>query len=320
MSEQEPSGEFLGDEYLIMLGIEQAASHERIIDDATARRIAMQLHTGQGSGLYSFGSSGAIEHDVIGPEVAFGWSVSKVDQEPIQALWYDRLALYLQEHHEDRGPVEGWQRLTQDGRPLGNIEDLEPLDPEQEARKQRIDVWVGDTAAYAAGALNGEWIDAARDADELHDAVGRLLQNSPEPGADRYGIYDQMGFEDIKLGTQMSLERVAKIARAIDTHGVPMALWIEHQGYGTDDEIDRAVTRFETAYLGYFETEAKFLDMLQEESGHDTIEEAIREHLPPELTDYLSFDVKAWYRDKQARGEIHVLRRRGQRGIYAFLS
>jgi len=63
MERQPPGGEYKqivvpplpesGDERAIQLGIETARTEDREVDDATARRIAAQLHGGQSSALYT---------------------------------------------------------------------------------------------------------------------------------------------------------------------------------------------------------------------------------------------------------------------------
>jgi hypothetical protein len=53
------------DQRAILFGIEAAKAEEREVDDATARRIASQLHGGKTSALYGLASAGAIDEERV---------------------------------------------------------------------------------------------------------------------------------------------------------------------------------------------------------------------------------------------------------------
>ncbi len=65
------------DERAILLGVAAAEAEKRDIDDATARRIASQLHGGQATALYALASSGTIDEQQIYRELA-----AKFEQQP----------------------------------------------------------------------------------------------------------------------------------------------------------------------------------------------------------------------------------------------
>ncbi|MGH3903839.1 MAG: antirestriction protein ArdA [Pseudonocardiaceae bacterium] len=104
-----PIYEQLSDEQRIQRGIADARSEGRPIDDATARRIASQLHGGQDSALYALASSGAIL-DRLEREIA----EAVQDLPPARDSWIDALLAYAEWRGEDRGPREGWATLSAD--------------------------------------------------------------------------------------------------------------------------------------------------------------------------------------------------------------
>lgn len=99
---------------IIRSGLLAAELEGRVIDDGTARRLAMQLHGGQATAMYSLGSCGAINQEDLAWEMVRDMhSIPRGDE---LRLWYDDLASYCIEKG-DRGPQEGWYRLTADDAP-----------------------------------------------------------------------------------------------------------------------------------------------------------------------------------------------------------
>ncbi|MDQ3154018.1 MAG: antirestriction protein ArdA [Actinomycetota bacterium] len=105
----EPIYEQLSDEQRIQRGIAEALHEGRVIDDATARRIAGLLHGGQDSALYALAASGALP-DRLEREIG----ESAQDLPPELDSWNDALLDYAEARGEDRGPREGWAELTAD--------------------------------------------------------------------------------------------------------------------------------------------------------------------------------------------------------------
>src|SRR5687768_7754754 len=79
-------------------------------------------------------------------------------------------------------------------------------------------IYVACLAAYNAGTLHGEWLDADQSAEELHEAIRGMLSKSPKPGAEEWAIHDYHNFGDIKLSEHESLENVAALAELITEH------------------------------------------------------------------------------------------------------
>jgi antirestriction protein len=97
------------DEQAIQRGIEAARAEDREVDDAVARCIAGQLHGGQASALYSFVTTGSLEHERLDDELARLYR----DPNPRVAEWASVLGIYAL-HREHKGPVDGWATLWPD--------------------------------------------------------------------------------------------------------------------------------------------------------------------------------------------------------------
>ena len=116
----EPIYEQLSDEQNIQCGIADALNEERVVDDATVRRIARQLYRGETGALYVLASSGALP-DGLEREVA----ESIQDLPPETDSWIDALLDYADARGEDRGPREAWGELTGDepGQPVPSTQE-----------------------------------------------------------------------------------------------------------------------------------------------------------------------------------------------------
>lgn len=97
------------DDYLIDCGIEEADQDERLLDDATVRRAAAQLHGGQFSAMYSLASCGAVDHERLEGELRRDAELFK-DDERMQRIC-QHLGSYI-EVNAGRGPVSDWHTLT----------------------------------------------------------------------------------------------------------------------------------------------------------------------------------------------------------------
>lgn len=97
-------------------------------------------------------------------------------------------------------------------------------------------VWIACLAAYSAGRLHGEWVDAT-DETELEEARDRILASSPVPGAEEWAIHDYEGFGGLssELGEYPDLADVAKIGALIEEHGEAVALAIDALEPDLDD-------------------------------------------------------------------------------------
>ncbi len=124
-------------------------------------------------------------------------------------------------------------------------------------------IYVACLAAYNNGRLHGEWIDADQSADELHEAVARMLAVSPEPGAEEWAIHDYDGFGSLRLGEYESMERVATIAAGIAEHGDAFSAWLSY-----DESQDVTDTQsFENAYRGEWDSLRAYAEDYAESTG-----------------------------------------------------
>jgi antirestriction protein len=124
-------------------------------------------------------------------------------------------------------------------------------------------IYVACLAAYNNGILHGEWIDADQSADEIHEAVRRMLVASPQPGAEEWAIHDFEGFGELRLGEYESLERIADIAVGIAEHGPAFTAWLS---YDSDrDPVD--MSAFEDAYRGEWDSLRAYAEDYAESTG-----------------------------------------------------
>src|ERR1035438_9767364 len=86
-------------------------------------------------------------------------------------------------------------------------------------------IYVACLAAYNAGKLYGEWINANQDADDISTEITAMLKASPEPFSEEWAVHDSEGFGPIELGEWPEIKRVSVLARMIQEHGDAFALW-----------------------------------------------------------------------------------------------
>jgi antirestriction protein len=159
-----------------------------------------------------------------------------------------------------------------------------------EADKPRI--YVACLAAYNRGVLHGRWLDAARDAEDLHADIREMLAASPIPGAEEFAIHDAEGFGDHRIDPHENIEDVAALAALIVDYGTVVAAYASHTGV----EIAELAARFEDAYRGSYQSTADY--------AHDLLDEQLSA-LPENLRCY--FDYVAYARDLDINGDIVVI-------------
>lgn len=270
----EPSADpRFNDELAIWAGIEQAQAEERLIDDATARRIACQLHTGQSSAMYSLASSGAVDYDLLSAEMR---RETATEADPDVRGMYASIGLYA-ESHAGRDSVAGWHELTTD-----TPEGTTSLETDE---RHDIEIWIGCLATYDAGRLHGRWFDAAVESEVLHGAAAQVVASSPIPNAEDYYIGDYEGFYEVNV-EGASIETVARVARLIAEHGEPFAKWLVYQGL---EQIDYVEQNFEDFYLGEYPSREQYVEhVLRETEAYRFLESA-----PEYLRDFISVDLEA---------------------------
>jgi antirestriction protein len=124
-------------------------------------------------------------------------------------------------------------------------------------------IYVACLAAYNNGLLHGGWIDADQSADELLEAVARMLASSPQPGAEEWAIHDYEGFGSLRLSEYEPLERVATIAAGIARHGDAFSAWLSYDE--SQDATD--MQSFEDAYRGEWDSLRAYAEDYAESTG-----------------------------------------------------
>jgi len=199
------------DEQAIRLGIEAARGDGRPVDDTVARVIAVLVHGGQGSALYSLASTGNLTDDRLQDELRR--LHDEADEKTLE--WVEALEAYAATR-EERGPVDGWSQLwpaalepTTDAADEGGVEESDsepaagPISGGSQALGQVVAHIVVD---YRGDALEGTerephnelddmpWGDAARwrPDDDVHDSNLDLLFAAV--GDEQVGSTDDMGW------------------------------------------------------------------------------------------------------------------------------
>jgi antirestriction protein len=85
-------------------------------------------------------------------------------------------------------------------------------------------VWVGCLAAYNSGRLHGEWVEVTPDAEEMQDAIDRVLKSSPIPRAEEHFMADCENLPGHLTYEGAHAEELAAYAEALETadlNGIP---------------------------------------------------------------------------------------------------
>ncbi len=165
-------------------------------------------------------------------------------------------------------------------------------------------IYVACLAAYNSGRLHGEWIDANQDAEDIGEAVQRMLGQSPEPGAEEWAIHDYEGFAPLRLSEWESFERVSAIAVGIVEHGSAFAAWLAY-----DESRDPSDVRaFEDAYQGEWDSLRDYAEDFAESTGMNQLAESAG-------SPYITVDIDALERDLDI--ELYTVET-GHHTIYVF--
>jgi antirestriction protein len=160
-------------------------------------------------------------------------------------------------------------------------------------------IYVACLAAYTAGTLHGEWMDAAQDADSLHREIQRILKKSPEPFAEEWAIHDYQGFGDIRIHEYQSLSEVSRLALLLDEHGEAFAAYAAHVDTATEES-------FLDAHCGHWDSELAY--------AQELFDELYAHEIPEHLRFYVDYD--AFSRDIFLDGHFSV--RSSDFGVYVF--
>ena len=168
------------------------------------------------------------------------------------------------------------------------------------------EIYVADLAAYNAGILRGEWIDANQDADDIHAEIEEMLNGSPKPFAEEWAIhnYEQFYGAENYLGEHPNLEDVATAAELISEKGELAGLVIAHF-CGDLDEAKRAL---EDMYSGEHDSLADYAEELSEGSIGN---------IPDNIARYI--DYEAMGRDMELGGDVFTLKTNDSK-VHVFLN
>ena len=153
-------------------------------------------------------------------------------------------------------------------------------------------VFVACLAAYNAGELHGEWIDAT-DEDEMNEAIQKILSSSPEPDAEEWIICDHDNFHDLSVYQYAPIDEVARLGALVEEHGQAFAAYAAHTG-----QADATEEGFQDHYQGHWDSEKAFGEEMFDECYLDEVPESVRPYIDYEkfardlfINDY--FSVKA---------------------------
>ncbi len=156
------------------------------------------------------------------------------------------------------------------------------------------EIYVADLAAYNAGKLRGEWIDANQDVDNIRAEIEKMLSSSPELFAESWAIHDYEQFYGVGdyLGEYPDLEDVATAAELIAERGELAGLVIAH----FCGDLNDAKQALEHKYSGEHDSLADYAEELSEDSVGD---------LPDFIARYIDYEKMG--RDLELGGDLFTL-------------
>ena len=166
-------------------------------------------------------------------------------------------------------------------------------------------IYVASLSDYNNGRLHGDWLDAARDADDLSQDIDGMLAKSTQPDAEEWAIHDYEGFGAFRLGEYENLGMVAMIGMGIAQHGRPFSHWANLVGTADGERLDR----FEDHYRGNWNSMAAYAEDFLDDMGV-----SVESFTPGWLSCYVSIDFVALGNDLAADletaddpdGTVHV--------------
>lgn len=190
------------------------------------------------------------------------------------------------------------------GEQVGDIDEHETGSlPAEQAPEERPQIWVGSLSDYNNGVLYGQWLDAARDPEDIHRDIHSLLAGSPTAAqsgeiAEEWGIFDYEGFGATRIDEHESIGYIAKLAQGITEHGLAYAAWADVM---QDEEL---LDGFQDAYLGHFDSVEAYVEQLVDDCGYD---ELLDRAVPESLRPYVQIDIAALARDMALGGDLHTV-------------
>jgi antirestriction protein len=154
------------------------------------------------------------------------------------------------------------------------------------------EIYIADLAAYNAGHLHGQWVDATLDIDDIQAKISEILASSPVgKEAEEFAIHDYSDFWEVELGEYPDLATVVETARFLNEHGRLGAKLISY----CDGELDTAIESIENNYCGEYRSTADFAEELTEETTQ----------IPESLKFYIDYDKMA--NDLEIGGDIFTI-------------
>jgi antirestriction protein len=174
-------------------------------------------------------------------------------------------------------------------------------------------IWIGSLADYNNGDLHGNWLDAAREPEEIHADIQTILASGPAArrgeAPEEWGVFDYEDFGSLHLGEYESIEDVARLAHGIAEHGAAFAAWAE-----ATDRDEATSEGFAEAYCGHFDSVADYAEQLVADiEGDELLEKTVPEWLQP----YVDIDFDALGRDMELGGDIFTAPA-DDGGVYVF--
>lgn len=152
-------------------------------------------------------------------------------------------------------------------------------------------VYVACLAAYNAGKLHGEWVDAT-DEDELQEGIARVLKTSPIPNAEEHAFHDFENFGSMSLGEYTNVDTLTQLGALIEEHGAKLVAGLVAH-YGAHYGLDAVETALENC-LGVYESKGEFM----EEMWTDL-------EIPEPVRMYIDWEAKA--RDEEINGAFFTV-------------
>jgi antirestriction protein len=112
-------------------------------------------------------------------------------------------------------------------------------------------IWVGCLSAYNNGYLHGEWIDAAQEPEILKEAIQEILRTSPVSHfecCEEWIICDHNDFAGYSVGEYENIDKVSKVAIAIEKHGEAMGIYLGRQ-YDIENFV--SVMNYSRSFYGH---------------------------------------------------------------------
>jgi len=151
-------------------------------------------------------------------------------------------------------------------------------------------IYVACLAAYNAGILHGEWIDAEQELDDLRKEIRAMLAASPIKEAEEWAVQDFEGFGSYRLSEYEGIETVHKLALFIGEHEELGAELISHF-CGCLEEAEQALEN----YMGCHKCLADYAEALT----IDCVE------VPQNLAFYIDYERMG--RDMELSGDVFTI-------------